>query len=273
VWSFDPYHFQYLPSFGAHLNIYHSVDVYNTTLEMEVAESANILFATSDKILERLEDVGTPKFKINHGVAQHFFEENNELFKQGETPDRIKIGYIGNLLYKYLDVEILGTIIDNNKDVLFTFIGPYEQSNLHGADHNLKFIEYLKYSKNVHMLGPKPSNELPCYLNQFDLFLMCYTGDRNVAEMANPHKILEYLSTGKTIVSHYIDEYKDKIDLVEMVNDNRLLPQRLKHVIHNLHNFNSPEKVQLRRQYALSNTYEKQIERIELLVRSQKLLN
>jgi glycosyltransferase involved in cell wall biosynthesis len=240
---------------------------------MEVAESANILFATSDKILERLEDVGTPKFKINHGVAQHFFEENNELFKQGETPDRIKIGYIGNLLYKYLDVEILGTIIDNNKDVLFTFIGPYEQSNLHGADHNLKFIEYLKYSKNVHMLGPKPSNELPCYLNQFDLFLMCYTGDRNVAEMANPHKILEYLSTGKTIVSHYIDEYKDKIDLVEMVNDNRLLPQRLKHVIHNLHNFNSPEKVQLRRQYALSNTYEKQIERIELLVRSQKLLN
>jgi len=40
-----------------------------------------------------------------------------------------------------------------------------------------------------------------------------------------------------------------------------------------LHNFNSPEKVQLRRQYALSNTYEKQIERIELLVRSQKLLN
>ena len=123
------------------------------------------------------------------------------------------------------------------------------------------------------MLGPKPSNELPCYLNQFDLFLMCYTGDRNVAEMANPHKILEYLSTGKTIVSHYIDEYKDKIDLVEMVNDNRLLPQRLKHVIHNLHNFNSPEKVQLRRQYALSNTYEKQIERIELLVRSQKLLN
>jgi len=266
VWNFDPYRFQYLPCFGANLNIYHSVDVYKTTLEKETAKCANIVFVTSDKILERLQDVETPKFKINHGVAQHFFDECTDLFQQEEIPTRVKVGYIGNLLYKYLDVEILGIIIDNNKDVLFTFIGPYEKSNLHGGEYNLKFIEYLKCSANVHILGPKPSNELPRYLNQFDLFLMCYSGDRDVAEMANPHKILEYLSTGKTVVSHYIDEYKDKKDLVEMVKHNRLLPQKLNHVLHNLNYFNSPEKAQLRRQYALSNTYGKQIARIEQLV-------
>ncbi len=273
VWNFDPYHFQYLPCFGAHLNIYHSVDVYKTILEKETAECANILFATSDRILEGLQDVGTPKFKINHGVAQHFFEENTELFIQEENPERIKVGYIGNLLYKYLDVEILGTIIDNNKDVLFTFIGPYEQSNLHGVEHNIKFIEFLKCSENVHLLGPKPSSELPRHLNRFDLFLMCYTGDINVAEMANPHKILEYLSTGRTVLTHYIDEYKDKGNLVEMVGDNKLLPRRFKHVIQNLNYYNSTEKARMRIQYALDNTYLKQIERIERLVRSQKLLN
>jgi len=266
VWNFDPYHFQYLPCFGAHLNIYHSVDVYNTNLEKETAETANIVFTTSDKILERLQDVRTPKFKINHGVAQHFFDENTDLFKQEETPNRIKVGYIGNLMYKYLDVDILGTIIDNNKDMSFTFIGPYEKSNLHGGEYNLKFIEYLKNSTNVQMLGPKPSIELPWYLNQFDLFIMCYSGDRNIAEMANPHKILEYLSTGKTVICHYIDEYKNKRNLVEMVDDNNLIPQRFNKVIHNLSYYNSTEKARIRIQYALDNTYIKQINRIERLV-------
>ena len=133
-------------------------------------------------------------------------------------------------------------------------------------EHNKSFIKFSKVSKNVHLLGSKPSNELPSYINQFDLLLLCYTGDRNVAEMANPHKLLEYLSTGKAIISHYIDEYKDKRDLIEMVDNNEMIPRRFKTIIENLNIHNSQEKSIERIKFAKKNTYGKQILTIDKII-------
>jgi len=118
----------------------------------------------------------------------------------------------------------------------------------------------------VQLLGPKPSADLPAYLAVFDLFLMCYTGDRNMAQMANPHKILEYLSTGRVVVSHYIDEYKDKNHLLEMVEDNKNLPQHFQEVVKELQDYNYEEKQEMRKAFAKENTYSKQVERVENLI-------
>jgi hypothetical protein len=278
VWSFDPFRFQNLNVFQANLNIYHAVDVHNTNVERDITKNADVILATSDKILDRFAAINKPKFKINHGLAEHFLEYNG-VHKNGENEnlngikniDKIKVGYVGNLFYKYLDVKVFKAIIRENEHVIFYFIGPYEKSNLIDYERNINFIKFLKDSKNVHLLGSKPSNELPSYINQFDLLLLCYTGDRNVAEMANPHKILEYLSTGKAVVSHYVDEYKDKRDLISMVNTNHELLSKFKEVVKDIEFYNSPKKSEARISYALQNTYLKQLKRIEnLLIRHTK---
>jgi hypothetical protein len=276
VWSFDPYRFQNLTVFRAILNIYHAVDIHKTKVELDIANNADIILATSDKILERFVSVKKPKFKINHGLAEYFIGDENvqingkkDYSNEISINKNIKAGYVGNLFYKYLDVKVFKSIIRQNERVFFYFIGPYEKSNLVGDEHNLSFIKFLQNCENVHLIGPKPSTDLPFYLNHLDIFLLCYSGDKNVAEMSNPHKMLEYLSTGKAVVSHYVDEYIDYPDLIEMVESNRELPIKFKEVVCNIEYYNSPIKSEARKAFAFQNTYMKQLDRIENLIVEQ----
>jgi glycosyltransferase involved in cell wall biosynthesis len=264
VWSFDPFRFQKLGQFKAAIKIYHVVDVHNTHLEKIVATSANIVFATSDKILDRLKNVQTPKYKVGHGLAHQFTEIVAPRELLGKA--RIKVGYVGNLHIQSLAKDILIKIIEQNPAIDFFFIGPYVKSNLSDKSYNDKFIQYLKSSPNVNLLGMVPSSQLPEYMASFDLFLLCYASDRHSAKLANPHKLLEYLSTGKVVVCTYTDEYKDKRDLVEMAEKTKELPQIFSDAIKNLEYLNSHEKMQARKSFANSNTYDVQLKKIENLI-------
>jgi|TARA_Y100000310_G_scaffold339603_1_gene432780 hypothetical protein len=265
-WSFDPSSFQFMNSFRAHLNIFHPVDVHYHRFEKTIAKYADLIFASSDKILDRYGDLSIPKYKINHGLAEHFFNVGSKHFDFIKNPGRVNVGYVGNLHYQYLDTTILMKIIINHPQVDFYFIGPYKQSNIGRKQYNSKFIQCLKNMSNTFLIGPVKSDDLPLYLNKFDLFLMCYTGDRNISQLANPHKILEYLSTGKVIVTHYIDEYKNNDGLICMSNNNFDLPKLFTKVMSKLDYYNSNHKSHQRISFAKNNTYDKQLDRIELIL-------
>ena len=268
VWSFDPYRFQDLTLFKAALSIYHSVDVHHcTTLEKQIANSATIVLAVSDKILARLNTL-TPKYKINHGLNDSFTAfEFNSITHNNTRP---RIGYAGNLQSSFLDTVTLNGIIAANPQWEFHFIGPYTQSNLAGSQINKTFIASLKKQPHCILHGVVTAKKLPSYLSQYDVLLICYREMADKSFTSNSHKIIEYLATGRAVVSTYIDEYFDKPHLVSMVEKNSELPEKLDEVIANLTHYNSPEKQQARRAWALANTYEKQIERIESLLNHSK---
>ena len=266
TWSFDPSSFQYLEAFDARFNIFHPVDIHKSKFEITTAKYANIILGASDKILERYISVNKPKFKINHGLADHFLlsnKKNNSFIKQ---PNRINVGYVGNLHYKYLDTTVLIEIITSNSNVDFYFIGPYEESNIGSELTNSNFVESLKVMKNVYLLGSVASEDLPGYLKNFDLFMMCYSGDQNIAEMANPHKILEFLSTGKVVVSHYIDEYRNQENIICMARKNSDLPKTFTNVLNNLDYYNNKSISQDRVSLARNNSYDIQLNRIQSII-------
>jgi glycosyltransferase involved in cell wall biosynthesis len=263
TWSFDPSSFQYMSAFGAQLNIFHPVDVHRNRFEIAIARNADLIIATSDNILERYKGVNKPKLKVNHGIADYFLETKRLSKSFIKSPNKVNVGLIGNLHYSFLDCETLIHIIKNNYGVDFYFIGPTGKSNLSNSLRNEQFVRYLKLAPNAFLLGSILSEDLPSYLREFDLFLICYTGDKNIAEMANPHKILEYLSTGKPVVSHYIDEYRDHRDIICMADDNKSLPELFFYVIHNLSKYNLSELIEKRKNLAENNTYSFQIIRIE----------
>ena len=263
TWSFDPSSFQYMSAFGAQLNIFHPVDVHRNRFEIAIARNADLIIATSDNILERYKGVNKPKLKVNHGIADYFLETKKLSKSFINSPNKVNVGLIGNLHYSFLDCETLIHIIKNNYGVDFYFIGPTGKSNLSNSLRNEQFVRYLKLAPNAFLLGSILSEDLPSYLREFDLFLICYTGDKNIAEMANPHKILEYLSTGKPVVSHYIDEYRDHRDIICMADDNKSLPELFFYVIHNLSKYNLSELIEKRKNLAENNTYSFQIIRIE----------
>tara|TARA_Y100000310_G_C20272759_1_gene618807 strand:- start:275 stop:649 length:375 start_codon:yes stop_codon:yes gene_type:complete len=116
---------------------------------------------------------------------------------------------------------------------------------------------------NVSLYGSVKSKELPKYFNKFDLFLICYNSDLYKTHTSNNHKILEFLSTGKVIVSHYIDEYKNTNNLVSMSSKLSELPLLFKKVVSELELYNNPTMMDLRRNYAQKNSYSNQLNKIQ----------
>jgi hypothetical protein len=67
-----------------------------------------------------------------------------------------------------------------------------------------------------------------------DAFLICYDIEKDQSGGTNYHKIMEYMCTGKVIIGNNITTYKNKPELVQMVNErdnNRELPALFDHVI------------------------------------------
>jgi len=266
VWSFDPYRLQYLKGFKAKLNIYHAMDDHKSKVEENIVESADIIFTVSDLIKEKLSYKGKNCFKLNHGIGDHFISHKKIPIKKITKSGKINVGCVGNLHYPYLDISTFKQIISENNEVNFFFIGPYENSNLSKIKRNAGFVAYLKERKNVYLLGSKPSKELPSYLNQFDLFLICYHSNKKAVNTSNNHKIMEYFSTGKVVVSHNIDEYKNTKNLVIMANNNKDLPQLFKEVIKKIKYYNSDDFSVKRIDFASHNTYSHQLDRINQLI-------
>ncbi len=266
VWSFDPYQFQDPTVFGSSVrSIYHAVDIHQTALEAQCTRNFQEIFGSSGPIVQKLKNLGAVNAeKVNHGLAAWFCEPVEQPIPLPRTYD-ISVGYVGNMLYPYLDYEVLYEIVQSHPKVGFFFIGPDGTSNLgttaEGLAEKHLWITRIKEEANTHFLGVQPSRELPRYLAAFDAFLMTYKGEEYPDELANPHKILEYLSTGKVVISHFIDEYRDKEPFVEMAT-RKELPARFAVVLAGLADYNTPELRDQRKSYATSNAYDQHVAHI-----------
>ncbi|MBX3166761.1 MAG: glycosyl transferase family 1 [Candidatus Eremiobacteraeota bacterium] len=271
IWNFDPYAFQDLSVFGREsLHIYHPVDVHRTLLEVECVRKSDVVFATSDMILARLPKERTPQYQINHGLSKSFLAAASEASTPPPVSARIRVGYVGNLHSQHLDYATLLQIVSANPKIDFHFIGPAGISNLTLEATRQEGLRQLQELPNTIFHGQLSPEAVGRTIQDFDLFLMCYRGEMMPAEMANPHKVLEYLSTGKVIVSNYVDQYKQHQHFIRMVERQEDLPALFKEVILNLDHYNSEEWSRARREFALDNTYQRQIERIDAILATLK---
>ncbi len=274
VWSFDLAHvypLQYFPSKA--LKIFHPVDDPLNRTGIGAASGAQYIFSTANEILKKYESYKVSKYFINHGISEAFLF-NEKMLKTTAT---IRVGFSGNLLREDIDRNTLLKIITENPSILFECWGGYEfkDTNVGGANDSaaVQFIETLKAKTNVILHGAVPADQLPAGLRRMDAFLICYDLTVENRNGPNYHKLLEYISTGKVVVSNYICVYKDMPQFVQMVSEathNRELPALFQKVIGNLQFYNSPELEKQRIEFAKDNTYPKQIDRIEAILSTSK---
>lgn len=260
VWSFDPYRFQNLRLFGAKLNIFHPVDIFRSDIDILCAKSADIIFSVAKPILDRYQAISKPAFLINHGVASAYL-----LTSPAPKQDAIiRCGYVGNLLSTFIHHENLFSIVSQNPDIEFHFIGPSKANNLGSLNNPSNPIHRLSQYPNTRFYGEMETADLARVIQTFDLFLICYDAETAGKGTSNSHKILEYLSTGKVVVSSRISTYDSTSEgLFEMVQSSAELPKRFKDVVVRLSSFNTPELLLRRKQFARDNGYDKQLDRIE----------
>ncbi|TRX50225.1 glycosyltransferase family 4 protein [Fulvivirga sp. M361] len=272
TWCFDPNTYSNLKWFRAPLKIYHPVDPIVRADQIKPAYSADIVFSVSQKILSAFKYVKVPQYFINHGLSKPFEEQALKKLKNKNQyiPGKpVKVGYVGNLLRDVIDRKIVIRIIENNPQARFYFWGPFKavQSNIDGTNDQdtTAFITMLHSLQNVVLYGPKSPEELAIEIQDMDIFFFTYKLIDGLSDRSNSHKILEYLSTGKGVFSCNIESYKD-LDLLHMTSESAdaQLPEKIGNGIEDLSVINSPQRMKDRIEYALENTYCKQINRIQL---------
>ncbi len=267
VWSFDlgnlyPFHLFPQEAF----RIFHPVDEPLNETAIAAAKGAQVIFSVTNEILTRYKTYHLPMHFINHGVSELFLQQS-----VSEKMDQVtRVGFSGNLLRPDIDRTVFLQIINENPAIIFECWGSYQMKNANiGGSMNpetISFIQRLQGSANVKLHGAVSAAELSKDYRRMDAFLICYDIEKDQSSGTNYHKIMEYLSVGKVIISNNVSTYQDKPGLLEMITErtsNEKLPALFKKVIQNLPVYNSAALQQQRIDFANANTYRKQVETIE----------
>lgn len=276
VWCFEPNLFSDLKIFDADIKIFHPVDVFEQPSALKIASTADVIFSVSPSILKIFLNINVPKYFINHGLGKDFEKYALKLkeanwHQQSTEKDELVVGYVGNLLIKFLDRELLVSLVSKMPKTKFILIGPFEesQSSLKGDEGNaVEFIHFLKTQPNVTLTGPLGGTDLIKQMEACDVFLLCYTGKNAGYDLSNSHKILEYLSTGKPIISSPILAYKDNSDLISMpfTAKEETYPEYFMHALNTINEIRKPDLRDARLNYAISHSYQKQVNKIETIL-------
>ncbi len=266
VWSFDQFRFLNLKQFDAKIKIFHPVDITNSPSSQKsmIANSSDIIFHVSDYIVE---DIITKKpiYFIQHGLSEEFINPKKINKPSYIIENKINVGYVGNLINSFVDWENLIKTVKENDDINFVFIGPIHKSNISGKSKNQEKINELKALKNVTLTGEIESKRLAGILGYFDMFWLCYDSFLFKKQVSNSHKIIEYLSTGKPIVSNKIKMYENP-ELLIQVKSNTEISKIIRKISGNLSAYNVEDKKKNRIEYAHIYTYKKNLSTIANLL-------
>ncbi len=156
-------------------------------------KKADLVVANSTYLSGLAKQFNPNSFYVGQGCDVSAFKPE----KVSSIPEDIKniknpiIGYIGALLTVRLDIDIIIYIAKQRKDWNIVLVGP--------EDDGFKNSELHKLS-NVFFLGNKEGDELPAYLEAFDVAINPQVlNDLTIGNY--PRKIDEYLAMGKITVA------------------------------------------------------------------------
>jgi len=100
------------------------------------------------------------------------------------------LGYFG-VVDERMDYDLLVKLAEANSDWSIVMVGPMTK------------VDRVPQRPNLHWVGQKNYTELPAYCKAFDVCMMPFALNEST-EFINPTKALEYMATGKPIVSSAI---------------------------------------------------------------------
>ena len=207
-WFYDP---MAVTAFAGHLNesaiVYDCMDQLSqfhgapaelVRRERELLAIANVVFAGGPKICEEKRRYNSNCYSFGCGVdVAHFGKASDPLTSVPDDVARLPgpvFGYIG-VVDERLDYDLIAKLADGNPGGSVVMIGPWTK-----VDRST-FPERA----NLHWLGARDYSELPGYARRFDVCLMPFALNE-ATEFINPTKALEYMATGRPIVSTPIED-------------------------------------------------------------------
>jgi hypothetical protein len=275
VWNFDPNLHGFFYNYPAFKKLFFIADQISSSTHLRAAKKADGVISVASEILNHFRKVNKNCLLINHGINSNYqtFAENNlgalQNSKDGNyNLKRIQVGYIGNLMIKSLYSQGLLQIISNHPEIDFHFWGADSKinNNVFGGSTNDidETIEYIKKTfANTFFYGVQKPEFIIQAISNIDAFIYINSSELDINGGANSHKILEYLSTGKVIISTYLSFYSNKnlFPMTEKYKEEEF-SKLFSDCIEKIQQLNSIEKQKQRIEFALSNSYQSNINAI-----------
>ncbi len=181
--------------------------------EEQLARRADLVFATSRRLFERLARLNERTRLLPSGVDVEHFARAGE---PEEVPEEMRglaspvIGSIGSVNATKDDLDLLEAVAARRPAWSFVFVGPVM------ADVDLG--KYPALRQCARFLGSRPYEALPAYVRAMDVCVLAYKRNAFTAS-ANPTKVFEYLSAGKPVVATPLEDLAELDRFVALARD------------------------------------------------------
>ncbi len=166
---------------------------HSSVLEPILIKKADLVVTNSTFYVEYCKQYNPCSTYIGQGCNLDLFNKNNinSLPEEIISIKKPIIGYVGALDSARLNHKIINVLAQSRSDWQIVLVGP-EDSSFVTSD--------LHHYPNIHFLGRKPIEQLPAFVNSFDV---CINPQLiNTITTGNyPLKIDEYLAVGKPVVA------------------------------------------------------------------------
>ena len=219
-------------------------------LEPELMKSSHLVVANSPHLENMAKQHNPNSFYVGQGCdLSNFVIKNKPAPKDLAEIKGIKVGYIGLLTGRRLNIDLLINLAKQKRDLQLVLVGPEEDDFKNSSLHQ---------QENVHFLGTKDTADLPDYMEHFDVCMNPQIiNDLTIGNY--PRKIDEYLAMGKPTVATdtpTMQIFSEHTYLGKTCEDYiRLIDKALKE--------NSPSKRAARIRFAQSHTWENNIQAIQ----------
>ncbi len=209
LWTFVPTSEEYVGHMGEDLLVYYCTDNWSSFSSVDgdkigkmvnrLANKADIVFATSTPLVEKLRPNNPETHLAAHGVNHSLFARAVEA--SAPVPDDLEalqkpvLGFYG-LIEDWLDQDLIARLATRHPEWSIALVG-----------RTCVDVSRLQALPNVHFLGRKPHAELPLYCKGFSVGLIPHQVNELTHHM-NPIKLREYLSAGLPVVSTALPEVR-----------------------------------------------------------------
>jgi uncharacterized SAM-binding protein YcdF (DUF218 family)/glycosyltransferase involved in cell wall biosynthesis len=228
-----------------------------TPSEEALFRDADLVFVTSEKLRQRAAAFSPRVHLFPFGVSLATFEKVRD--EATSLPDDLArlprpiVGYVGGL-HQWVDQELVCHVARRLPHVTFAFVGPAQVD-----------VSRLAALPNVVLLGKREHAEVPKYVRGFDAAIVPYTLSEYTSNVY-PTKLNEYLAMGVPVVATDLAEirrfHSDHGDVIRVGRDATDFADAVEKALCD----HGPARVARRIEVARSNSWERRLEQMTLLL-------
>jgi glycosyltransferase involved in cell wall biosynthesis len=244
------------------LRLLHLVDYDILYSGHGLMRTADLIITTADSINDKVRTIapGVPLHRVGHALDARWLKGADELITPRSGSPRLAV-YSGQFYNTYIDWDALETVAVQHPAIHFRYIGNVD------PDYPSDAFQRLRRLPNVEFTGLVTKDDLIPRVREADILFFCFMTDRNLLERANPHKVLEYLSTGNVIVGSRTLEYDGRNDLMLQGHERQDFVPRFAEAVRDHARLNTTEARAHRIAYAKERTVGHLLGHVERLLR------